>query len=131
MMPAMFLIKINLKYDQQIIMAYDLTKRYYKIKDVAEFLGVPQSTLRFWEREFPECTPSRNSHNIRYYTESNIEILRIIHYLLKVKGLKIEAAKEELKANRKNLSKRMEVIDLLKETRDDLQRLLDSLEKRK
>ena len=29
-----------------------LGKLYYKIKDVAEMLGVQQSTLRFWEKEF-------------------------------------------------------------------------------
>ena len=29
----------------------DLDKQYYKIKEVAEMLGLPQSTLRFWEKE--------------------------------------------------------------------------------
>ena len=28
----------------------DLDKQYYKIKEVAEMLGLPQSTLRFWEK---------------------------------------------------------------------------------
>lgn len=109
----------------------DFSKKYYKIKDVAEMLDVPQSTLRFWEKEFPECAPSRNNHNIRRYTPANIETLRIIHFLLKVKGLKIDAAKEELRTNRSNISRRVEVIELLKATRDDLQHLLDSLDKRK
>ena len=31
-----------------------LNKKYYKIKDVADMVGVPQSTLRFWESEFRE-----------------------------------------------------------------------------
>ena len=32
----------------------ELSKQYYKIKEVAEILDVPQSTLRFWEKEFQE-----------------------------------------------------------------------------
>ena len=61
-----------------------LDKDYYKIKDVAELIGVPQSTLRYWEKEFPECSPRRSATNIRYYTPADIETLRIIHFLLKV-----------------------------------------------
>ena len=72
----------------------ELSKQYYKIKEVAEILDVPQSTLRFWEKEFPMIKPIRSSHNIRYYRPQDIELLRIIHYLIKDKGLKIEAARE-------------------------------------
>ena len=43
----------------------ELSKQYYKIKEVAEILDVPQSTLRFWEKEFPMIKPIRSSHNIR------------------------------------------------------------------
>ncbi|MDE7119047.1 MAG: MerR family transcriptional regulator, partial [Muribaculaceae bacterium] len=31
-----------------------LDKKYYRIAEVAELVGVPQSTLRFWEKEFPQ-----------------------------------------------------------------------------
>ena len=77
----------------------ELSKQYYKIKEVAEILDVPQSTLRFWEKEFPMIKPIRSSHNIRYYRPQDIELLRIIHYLIKDKGLKIEAAREQLRSN--------------------------------
>lgn len=112
-------------------MKEELEKKYYKIKDVADFIGVTQSTLRFWEREFPQCAPKRNAHNIRYYTPANIKTLRIIHYLLKDRGLKIEAAKKQLSENIENISKKMEIIDTLTETRNQLQYLLKALEKRK
>ncbi|MDE7495282.1 MAG: MerR family transcriptional regulator, partial [Muribaculaceae bacterium] len=46
----------------------DTDKLYYKIKDVAEMLDIPATTLRYWEKEFPECSPRRSSTNIRYYT---------------------------------------------------------------
>lgn len=109
----------------------ELEKKYYKIKDVSELLGVQTSTLRYWEREFPECAPRRSHTNIRYYTSKDIETLRMINYLLKVKGLKIEAAKEQMRVNRKNISKRVDIIETLTRTRDELKRILDSLQKRK
>ncbi|MBD5172451.1 MAG: MerR family transcriptional regulator [Bacteroidales bacterium] len=109
----------------------DLDKKYYKIKDVAELLNVPQSTLRYWETEFPECAPRRSATNIRYYTPENIETLRIISYLIKVKGLRIDAAKEQLRNNRKNISRRTEILKVLEDTRSELEEILAGLTKRK
>ena len=105
----------------------ELTKKYYKIKEVSEIINVPQSTLRFWEKEFSELEPKRSLTNRRYYTPADIELLQIIHYLLHVKGMKIEAVKEQLKNNKKNLSKRLEIISKLQAVRDDLTVLLESL----
>lgn len=93
-------------------------------------LGVPASTLRYWESEFPEIEPRRSRSNQRYYKPEDIRLLRIIHYLVKVKGLRIDAAKEELRKNRTNVSKRVDVIDLLQQTRADLTELLTALNKR-
>lgn len=108
-----------------------LEKQYYKIKDVAELIGVPQSTLRYWEKEFPACAPRRSASNIRYYTPADIETLRIIHFLVKVKGLKIDAAKEQLRVNRENVSRRMEVIARLEKVRGELEQLRKALNIRK
>lgn len=112
-------------------MASDLTKKYYKIKDVAEILNVSQPTLRYWESEFPEVSPLRSTSNQRYYTPDDITTLRIIYYLVKVRGLKIEAAKEQMRLNRSNISKRMDIIDKLSDVRDELEMMLKGLEKRK
>jgi len=111
--------------------ASDLTKKYYKIKDAAEILGVSQPTLRYWEMEFPEVKPMRSNANIRYYTPDDIETLRIIYYLVKIRGLKIEAAREQMRLNRSNITKRMDIIDRLSDVRDELEMMLKSLEKRR
>jgi putative transcriptional regulator len=112
-------------------MPSDLTKKYYKIRDVAEILNVSQPTLRYWESEFPEIRPLRSTSNQRYYTPDDITTLRIIYYLVKVRGLKIEAAKEQMRLNRTNITKRMDIIDKLSDVRDELEMILKSLEKRK
>ncbi|MDE7409920.1 MAG: MerR family transcriptional regulator [Muribaculaceae bacterium] len=109
----------------------DLNKKYYRIGDVADFLGIPQATIRYWEMEFPEVSPSRTPTGIRQYTPSDIETLRIIHYLIKIKGLKVEAAKAQLKINRDNISKKLKVINELYDIRSELEVMLKSLSKRR
>lgn len=110
----------------------EFSKSFYKIKDVAEFVDVPQSTLRFWEQKFPdELTPIRNAGNIRYYTPEMIENARMIKYLLHTRGMKIETAVSELKHNRRNISKRLQILDKLNDVRSELALLLKSLDKRR
>jgi DNA-binding transcriptional MerR regulator len=109
----------------------EFDKKYYKIRDVAEMLNISASTLRYWEMEFPECAPRRSQSNQRYYTPENIRTLQKINYLVKQKGLRIEAAKAELKANPENVSRRYDAIELLTETRNELKEMLAALSKRK
>ena len=107
-----------------------LNKKFYKIGDVAEILNVPTSTLRFWEKEFTVIKPKRNSKNIRVYTVKDIETIKMIYYLVKEKGLKLDAAQAMIKRNRDGISKQWEVVDRLKPIREQLLKLdnaLDSL----
>ena len=104
---------------------------FYKIRDVAEMLHVSPSTLRYWEQEFPDCAPRRSATNQRYYTPENIRTLEKIRFLVKEKGLRIEAAREELRTNASNVSRRFEAIKLLEETRDELKEMLQALSKRR
>ena len=53
-------------------------KKYYKIREVAEILGLPPSTLRFWESRFTIIKPKRNEHGTRFYTPTDIETIRMI-----------------------------------------------------
>ena len=105
-------------------------KKYYKIREVAEILGLPPSTLRFWESRFTIIKPKRNEHGTRYYTPSDIETIRMIYYLVKEKGLKLDAAQEEIRRNQSGVSKRFEAVDRLRSVRDRLSLLLDALNKR-
>lgn len=107
-----------------------LDKKYYKIKDVSDLLGVPPSTLRYWEKEFPGCNPVRSPHNLRYYRPSDIETLRIIKFLVKDKGLRIDVAREQLRLNRKNVTRRMEVIERLESLREELVIMQEALKLR-
>mgnify|MGYP000076088884 FL=1 len=106
-----------------------LDKRFYKIGDVAEILHIPESTLRYWEKQFTIIKPRRNAKNIRFYTPQDIETIRKVYYLVKEKGLKLDAAQEQIGRNRANVDKRFEVIGRLKGIRQELTDILDAMAK--
>ena len=108
----------------------ELDKKYYKIGDVALIVGIPESTLRYWETQFTIIRPKRNAKNIRFYTPNDIETIRKIHYLVKEKGLKLDAAQAQLRANRDGIDKRFEVIDRLKDIKAQLLQLQQALDNR-
>jgi DNA-binding transcriptional MerR regulator len=56
-------------------------------------------TLRFWEKEFKEIKPIKFIGNRRYYDKKNIELIKLIQFLLKKQGLTINGAKKILNKN--------------------------------
>lgn len=106
-------------------------KLYYSIKEVAAMLDVNESLLRYWEKEFPHLRPKTNAaNNIRQYTESDIEQIKLIYNLVKVRGFKLAAARKYLNENRHGASRTSDVIERLISVRDELtslKRHLDAL----
>ena len=100
-------------------------KLYYSIKEVAEEVGVNESTLRYWEKEFPFLKPKVTSNKVRQYTEKDIEV---IYSLIKVKGLKIAAARKYLSQNRTGAEKSSDVLETLISVRDELKELKKHLD---
>ena len=92
-------------------------------------LNLPASTLRFWESQFTIIKPRRNDKGTRFYTQKDVETIRMVHFLVKEKGLKLDAAQEEIKLNRDGVSKKFEAIDRLRGVRDKLQEMIDALHK--
>ncbi len=108
-------------------MVDSLDKKYYKIREVAEILNIPASTLRFWESQFTIIKPKRNQHGTRFYTPSDIETIRMVYYLVKEKGLKLDAAQEQIRHNHSGVSQKHKAIERLKNVRNELQSMLDAL----
>ena len=113
-------------------MALNLNKRlkmYYSIKEVGEMFDLPESTLRYWEQEFPFLKPKTSgAAKIRQYQEKDIEQIRLIHNLVKVRGFKIAAAREMLTKNRQGVQKKADALQSLIELREDLQVLKGHLD---
>ena len=117
------------------VMALNLNKNlklYYNIGEVARMFSLNESTLRYWEQEFPYLKPKTSGPaKIRQYQEKDIEQIRVIHNLIKVRGFKIAAAKKILSQNRKGADKKADVLASLLGVRDQLQALkkqFDSLQ---
>ena len=53
-------------------------------------------TIRYWEREFKQIKPFIKSGKRRYYSSKNLEIIKIVKYLLKDMGMTIKGAKKLL-----------------------------------
>ena len=108
-------------------MALNLNKNlklYYSIKEVAAMFDVNESTLRYWEQEFPYLKPKTSGPaKIRQYQEKDIEQIRLIHNLVKVRGFKLTAAKKIINSNRDGADRRANVLSMLIGLRDDLQAL--------
>lgn len=107
-------------------------KLYYSISEVAGMFELNESTLRYWEKEFPYLKPKTSgSSKVRQYSEKDIEQIRLIHNLVKVRGFKLAAAKKIINNNRTGADKTAEVLERLTTIRDELQamkRQLDGLE---
>ena len=71
-------------------------KLYYSIREVAEMLEVPISTIRFWENEFVILKPMKNKKGNRLFTPADIKNLRIIYHLVKDEGMTLSGAKKRL-----------------------------------
>ena len=99
-------------------------KLYYSIKEVAEMFGVNESTLRYWETEFPYLKPKTSGPaKIRQYQQKDIDQIKLIHNLVKVRGFKLAAAKRIINANRDGADKRAQVLTKLIDVREQLQAL--------
>jgi len=105
----------------------DLTKNYYRIREVSELIDEPPSTLRYWESVFPQLKIKRNDKGTRYYTPENIATLRRIKYLLTDKGLKIDAAAEQMRVSTDAVAAKQRAIERLQNIRTTLVGLRDAL----
>lgn len=103
-------------------------KLYYSIKEVAQMFDVSESLLRYWETEFPQIKPKTLSNKVRQYTDKDIEQIRVIYNLVKVRGFKLAAARKMLSQNKLGVDKSSEVLTSLLGVRDDLKALKKQLD---
>lgn len=95
-------------------------KQFYSIGEVAKMFNVNETALRFWEREFPQIAPQK-AGKARRYTKADIEQVRLVHNLVKVRGLKIAAAREALKKNKAGTLNTIEAVERLRAVRAELE----------
>ncbi len=102
-------------------------KKYYTIGEVAKLIGVSTSLLRFWEKEFPVIRPKKSSKGNRQFTSEDIEHVKMVYHLVKVKGYTLQGAKEVLSKKYKALKNKKEVIDSLTSIKKVLEEIKNQL----
>ncbi len=102
-------------------------KLYYQIGEVSVMFSEPVSTIRFWEKEFDILRPKKNNKGNRLFKEEDIKNLRLIHHLLRDRGMTIEGAKKYMKNNREETDYRLEIADKLRSIRAMLIEIRDEI----
>lgn len=111
-------------------MADDSRKLFYSIGEVADIFHVNESTLRFWEKEFPTVIkPKKNAKGTRTYTKDDIENIRLVHFLVKEKGMTLAGARKKLREEKKGMTAQRELADRLKKIKSELLKLQSELGK--
>jgi DNA-binding transcriptional MerR regulator len=88
-------------------------KLYYSIGEVAELFKVNASLIRFWEKEFDIIKPKKNKKGNRFFTQQDIDNIRLIYHLVKERGMTLSGAKKKLKDNREDTNNNYEVVKSL------------------
>ncbi|MCI0450083.1 MAG: MerR family transcriptional regulator [Chlorobi bacterium] len=76
---------------------FSMKKLYYSISEVSRITDLEQYVLRYWETEFEQLNPAKNSSGNRIYTNKDIKLILLIKKLLKEEKYTIEGAKKILK----------------------------------
>lgn len=106
----------------------DEHKVYYSINEVSEQVGVPASTLRYWEKQFSGITPRKDGHGNRYYRQSDIDLIKQIKYLRDEMHItRIEAIRNELSSPRRRTDQRQHAYEILTRVKAELEAIRSAL----
>lgn len=103
-------------------------KLFYSMSEVCELLDLPDSTIRFWEKEFKEIKPKRNAKGNRLFSTEDIENLQLVKSLVKDRRMTLEGAKDVLKNKKKGAKREFSLLDTLQKIRGELVQLLEDID---
>ena len=104
-------------------------KLFYSIGEVAAEFGVNESTLRYWETVFKQIAPKKGVNGVRRYTKDDLQQIKLVHHLVKEKGMTLAGAQSYLKGSGKIEQTEIDtsVIERLRSIRAELIGLRDAL----
>ena len=105
-----------------------IEKIFYSIGEVADIIGESQSLIRYWENQFDSLKPHKNERGTRLFSKEDIETVKLIHHLVKERGLTLKGAQQKLKDNREETTGNFEIVQRLQDIRQQLVEIRDELE---
>ena len=104
------------------------SKLYYSISEVAAMFGVNASLIRFWEKEFDIIKPRKNSKGNRFFTQSDIDNIGLIHHYVKERRLTLEGARQKIKGNKEDAEHTFQIVQSLKKVRAMLMEIKSNID---
>ncbi len=108
---------------------------YFSIAQVSKMTGLKPYVLRYWETEFSQLRPAKNSAGNRIYRKSDIKMVFLIKRLLYQEKYTIEGARQFLVRLRQQRDKKLQMSlnemnknDLVQEIKKILHEMLDILQ---
>lgn len=102
-------------------------KLYYSIGEVCKILDVNASLVRFWEKEFEILKLKKNKKGNRLFTKDDLDNIKLIYHLVKVRGFTLQGAKDKLKGGKANAKSEAEVVQSLEKVKSFLLELKSQL----
>lgn len=87
-----------------------------------------ESTLRFWEEKFNTIHPRKNGKGTRFYKQEDIDAIRLVHYLVKERGMTLAGARQKLKDNKDSVVRQEEIVNRLKQIKSELVSIRDAFD---
>ncbi len=106
----------------------NIEKIFYTIGEVADMIGENQSTIRYWENQFDALKPKKNAKGNRLFTKEDVFTVKLIHHLVKERGLTLKGAQLKLRDNRDETIHNYEIVSQLLEVRRQLVEIRDNLD---
>jgi DNA-binding transcriptional MerR regulator len=95
-------------------------KIFSSIGEVARELGLNESTIRYWEKEFDVLRPPTGKNGARYYRKEDVNIIRKIKFLVKEQKMTLEGAREKLKDKGDKIDRQIAVLKSLENIKAEL-----------
>jgi DNA-binding transcriptional MerR regulator len=110
-------------------------KLFFKIGEVARLTSLRPSILRYWETEFSYLQPQKSRSGQRLYTRNELDLVLEIKRLLYGEKLTIEGARRAMAKRGKERvppvfaseQTTANILQVIKEVKDDLKKIRDSM----
>lgn len=107
--------------------ARPIEKLYFTIGDVAKKFGVATSLIRYWEQEFENIRPKKNSRGNRKYTKEDVKEIETVYHLVKEKGYTLQGARELIDSRKSEVENQKDILDSLNKVKNFLIELKQEL----
>jgi DNA-binding transcriptional MerR regulator len=99
----------------------ETARLFYSIGEVANIFNEETSLIRFWTNHFRSLiNPKRNKKGNRLFSQQDVETIKLIHFLVRQQGMKLDGAYKRIVENREGAMKNMQIIKKL----EDIKQLL-------